>query len=55
MNVLANDGISVEGVEKLNQAGFNVTTEPISQEEIVEAYKHLEKKRTKGKIIVVLN
>ena len=36
MNVLANDGISVEGVEKLNQAGFNVTTESISQEEIVD-------------------
>ena len=25
------------------------------QDEIVEAYKHLEKKRTKGKLIVVLN
>ena len=36
MNVLANDGISVEGVKKLNQAGFNVITESISQEEIVD-------------------
>ena len=36
MNVLANDGISDEGVEKLNQAGFNVTTESISQEEIID-------------------
>jgi len=36
MNVLANDGISVEGVEKLNQAGFNVITQSISQEEIVD-------------------
>ena len=25
MNVLANDGVSVEGVEKLNQAGFKDT------------------------------
>ena len=36
MNVLANDGISNQGVEKLNQAGFNVITESISQEEIVD-------------------
>ena len=36
MNVLANDGVSIEGVEKLNQAGFNVITESISQEEIVD-------------------
>ena len=36
MNVLANDGISVEGVEKLNQAGFNVSTESITQEGIVD-------------------
>ena len=36
IKILANDGISVEGVEKLNQAGFNVTTESISQEEIVD-------------------
>ena len=36
MNVLANDGISVEGVKKLNQAGFNVSTESITQEGIVD-------------------
>ncbi len=39
MNVLANDGISVEGVEKLNKAGFNVITESISQEEIIDYIK----------------
>ena len=37
MNVLANDGVSVEGVEKLNQSGFNVITESISQE-VIDQY-----------------
>ena len=34
MNVLANDGISNEGVLKLKSAGFNVSIESINQDEI---------------------
>lgn len=36
MNVLANDGISQEGVEKLNAAGFNTTIESVDQSNIIE-------------------
>ena len=36
MNVLANDGISKEGVEKLKSEGFNVSIDSIPQGEIVE-------------------
>ena len=36
MNVLANDGISQEGVEKLNAAGFNTTLESVDQSNIIE-------------------
>ena len=35
MNVLANDGISQAGVEKLNAAGFNTTVKSIDQEKII--------------------
>lgn len=35
MNVLANDGISNDGVEKLNSAGFNTFLESIDQSEII--------------------
>ena len=33
MNVLANDGISQEGVDKLNSAGFKTIVESIDQSE----------------------
>ena len=36
MNVLANDGISQEGVEKLNAAGFNTMIESVDQSNIIE-------------------
>ena len=36
MNVLANDGISQEGVEKLKSGGFNVSMDSIPQDEIIE-------------------
>jgi D-3-phosphoglycerate dehydrogenase len=36
MNVLANDGISKEGVEKLKSEGFNVSIDSIPQGEIIE-------------------
>ena len=35
MNVLANDGISQAGVEKLNAAGFNTIVKSIDQEKII--------------------
>ena len=35
MNILANDGISNDGVEKLNSAGFNTFLESIDQSEII--------------------
>ena len=35
MNILANDGISNDGVEKLNLAGFNTFLESIDQSEII--------------------
>ena len=35
MNVLANDGISQEGVEKLIAAGFNTILESVDQENIL--------------------
>ena len=35
MNVLANDGISEAGVEKLNAAGFNTAVKSINQEKII--------------------
>ena len=41
MNVLANDGISNEGVLKLKSAGFNVSIESINQDEIINHIKHL--------------
>ena len=36
MNVLANDGISQEGVEKLTAAGFNTILESVDQENIID-------------------
>ncbi len=36
MNVLANDGISKEGVDKLNSAGFNTIVESVDQSEIID-------------------
>ena len=36
MNVLANDGISSDGVEKLRSAGFNTITESVDQSKIIE-------------------
>ena len=36
MNVLANDGISQEGVEKLTAAGFNTILESVDQSNIIE-------------------
>ena len=45
MNVLANDGISQEGVEKLTAAGFNTILESVDQENIIDfitvSYTHL--------------
>ena len=35
MNILANDGISQEGVEKLTAAGFNTILESVKQENII--------------------
>lgn len=37
MKVLANDGISPEGIEKLNNAGFSVVTEKVAQEDLIDA------------------
>ena len=36
MNVLANDGISKEGVDMLNSAGFKTIVESIDQSEIID-------------------
>ncbi len=36
MNVLANDGISKSGVKALETAGFNVSTDTIAQENLIE-------------------
>ena len=36
MNVLANDGISQEGVEKLTASGFNTILESVDQENIID-------------------
>ena len=36
MNVLANDGISKSGIEALEAAGFNVSTQTIAQENLIE-------------------
>ena len=36
MNVLANDGISQEGVEKLTAAGFNTILESVDQANIID-------------------
>ncbi|MEX2484338.1 MAG: D-2-hydroxyacid dehydrogenase [Brumimicrobium sp.] len=36
MKILANDGISPEGIEKLEQAGFTVITDKVNQEDLVE-------------------
>ncbi|HIP37746.1 MAG TPA: 3-phosphoglycerate dehydrogenase [Crocinitomix sp.] len=36
MKILANDGISIEGVEALEKAGFEVVTENIPQEQLVD-------------------
>ena len=42
MNVLANDGISQEGVEKLTASGFNTILESVDQENIIAvSYTHL--------------
>lgn len=37
INILANDGISVSGIEKLNKNGFHVETTSVSQEELAES------------------
>ena len=37
INILANDGISVSGIEKLNNNGFNVETTSVSQEELADS------------------
>lgn len=37
MKILANDGISPEGQQKLEENGFSVTTEKVAQEELVDA------------------
>ena len=37
INILANDGISVSGIEKLNKNGFNVETTSVSQEKLAES------------------
>ena len=36
MNILANDGISVSGVDALNSYGFNVITNNVAQEQLVD-------------------
>ena len=36
MKILANDGISSEGIEKLEGAGFTVVTEHVPQEQLIE-------------------
>ena len=36
MKVLANDGISKEGVDKLNSTGFETIVESIDQSEIID-------------------
>lgn len=37
MKILANDGISPEGVSKLEAAGFEVITEKVAQEDLIDA------------------
>jgi D-3-phosphoglycerate dehydrogenase len=37
MKILANDGISPEGVDKLTTAGFTVVTEKVAQDQLVDA------------------
>jgi D-3-phosphoglycerate dehydrogenase len=37
INILANDGISVSGIEKLNKNGFHVETTSVSQEELANS------------------
>lgn len=37
MKILANDGISAAGKEKLERAGFTVVTEPVSQDGLISA------------------
>ncbi len=36
MKILANDGISKEGIEKLEAAGFTVVTEKVEQEQLID-------------------
>ena len=36
MNILANDGISESGVDALNSYGFNVITNNVAQEQLVD-------------------
>lgn len=36
MKILANDGISKEGIEALNKGGFEVVTENVPQEQLID-------------------
>ena len=36
MNVLANDGVSQVGIDRLKQAGYTVITDKVAQENLVE-------------------
>ncbi|RFC54945.1 D-2-hydroxyacid dehydrogenase [Brumimicrobium aurantiacum] len=36
MKILANDGVSSEGIEKLEKAGFTVVTEHVKQDELID-------------------
>ena len=37
INILANDGISVSAIEKLNKNGFHVETTRVSQEKLADS------------------
>ena len=37
INILANDGISISGIEKLERDGFNVDTDSVLQDELADA------------------
>ena len=47
INILANDGISISGIEKLERDGFNVDTDSVLQDELADAIN-------KRKISVIL-
>ena len=35
VNILANDGISISGIDKLKKAGFNISTTTVAQEQLI--------------------